>query len=91
MEANFSGQNAAYLELLSERVDESAYDLRSWVKSLSIMGHWLDARSLILSMEDQLAYVCCAAEAGAASSCEQLPSLVGELLDQYGCEQARKK
>ena len=80
------------MEQLAELVDESAYDLRSWVQSLLIMGHWLDARSLSLSMK-QLAYVCCAAglERAARSVAASNYSLMQDFLDLYGCEQARKK
>ena len=92
MEANFNGENQAVRERLGELVDESDYDLHQWVKSLSIIGHWLDSHVLQMPLDDQLGYVCCAVEVvGSGASMQDLPSLVHEMLDLYGCERATKK
>lgn len=92
VEANFNGQNEVVRERLSELVDESDYDLRQWIKSLSIIGHWLDSHSLTMPLGDQVGYVCCAVEAiGAGAFYEDLPTLVREMLGKYGCERAVKK
>ncbi len=77
---------------LLDGVDESSYSLRDWIEALRTLGHWLDARGLVLEHHDQVGYVCCAAESAAASAqLTHLPSLVDEMLETYGCERAEKK
>jgi len=45
-----------------------------------------------LSAEESLGYVsCAAASTGSAANLSHLPSLVGDFLEQYGCERAVKK
>ena len=92
MEANFNGENKAVRERLGELVDESDYELRDWIQSLSIIGHWLDSHSMQMPLDDQVGYVCCAVEAiGAGATFEDLPNIVREMLEKYGCDRAVKK
>ena len=93
LEANFSGaENASTRELLLESTDESVFSLRDWVESLRVVRAWLDAKGLYMSLEDELGYVHCAGEAaGAGANLTQLPALVAEMLESYGCERAEKK
>lgn len=90
LEANFTGASDQNVwTRLVEAADESDYSLRAWVESLIVMGHWLDARSQYLSLEEQIGYISCAGEsAGAGSNFESLPGLVEVMLETYGCERA---
>ena len=92
LDANFRENDGEAIRRLVASVDESNYSLRQWVESLMVMGQWLDVRGRALPLEDQVGYVCCAAEASAASSTmTHLPDLVGEMLEAYGCERAVEK
>lgn len=74
---------------LVDAADESAYSLRQWVDALIVIGQWLDARGLRASFDDQLGYIHCACEsAGAGTVLIPLPSLVSEMLDDYGFDLA---
>ena len=90
LESHFEGiENTLARRQLLEAADESEFSLHQWVESLSIVKTWLDVRGLVLAMGDQIGYVCCAGEAaGAGASLTHLPSLVGEMLEAYGCERA---
>lgn len=93
LEANFSGaENAVARHQLLELTDESAFSLRQWIESFRTMRAWLDARGLHMPIEDELGYICCAAEsAGAGANLTHLPSLVADMLEAYGCERAVKR
>ena len=90
LESHFDGiENTLARHQLLEAADESEFSLYQWVESLSIVKTWLDVRGLVLTMGDQIGYVCCAGEAaGAGASLTHLPSLVAEMLEAYGCERA---
>ncbi len=80
------------LRALLEQVDESAFSLRDWMEALIVLNQWLQERSLNLPINDNIGYVSCAvASAGAGAHLSHLPSLVHDLLEQYGCERAVKK
>lgn len=91
--ANFGGsENAAIRQTLLEAADSSDFSLRQWVESLRTLRAWLDARGLILPLEDELGYIGCAAEAaGAGSNLSYLPALVTEMLETYGCDRAEPR
>lgn len=93
LEANFGGsENAAIRQTLLEAADSSDFSLRQWVESLRTLRAWLDARGLILPVEDELGYIGCAAEAaGAGSNLSYLPALVTEMLETYGCDRAEPR
>lgn len=93
VEANFSGSSVQSLERqLLEQVDASDFSLREWLDGLVLLTQWLEARGLELGVADQIGYVNCAAEAaGAGSGLSRLPSLVEEMLDDFGCERAAPK
>lgn len=90
LEANMSGDaKAAPRRQLLEAADESIFPLRQWIESLRTLQSWLDARGLELPLDDQLGYVCCAAESAVAgANLTQLPVLLADLLEAYGCERA---
>jgi len=91
-EANLIGCNESVLERLGQLVDESDYELRQWVQSLSILGHWLESHSLQMAMDDQIGYVSCSVEAlGSGTIYQDLPTIIQEMLDKYGCDLAVKK
>jgi hypothetical protein len=93
LEANISGAaKADPRRQLLEAADESAFPLRQWVESLCALQSWLDARGLEMPVDDQIGYVCCADEsAGAGANMTQLPALVADMLEAYGCERAVKR
>lgn len=89
LEANFQEADSPEWCALIDAADESQFSLRQWVESLIVIGHWLDAHKMDMSMTDQIGYVFCAGEsAGAAANLEHLPDLVEAMLKQYGCERA---
>jgi len=89
LEANFQESNTTEWCALIDAADESHFSLRMWVDALIVVGHWLDAHSMEMSMTDQIGYVCCAGEAaGAGANLEHLPALVESMLEQYGCDRA---
>lgn len=80
------------LPALLEQVDESDFSLSDWMEALIVLNQWLEERSLYLPTNDNIGYVsCAAASAGAGAHLSHLPSLVADLLEQYGCERAVKK
>lgn len=91
LEATFAGEHTSEQTGLLEAVDASDFSLRQWVEALMVLSQWLDVRQLELSITDQVGYVCCAAEAAVgATNLTYLPSLVEEMLTEYGCERAVK-
>ena len=80
------------LRKLLTAVDDSVFGAADWVEAQFLLSEWLDERGLDLSAEDQINYVGCVAEAGAAGmGMEDLSSLMREMLATYGCERAIKK
>lgn len=91
LDAHFKGAEDL-LPALLEQVDESDFSLRDWMEALIVLNQWLEERSLNLPTNDNIGYVSCAvASAGAGAHLSHLPSLVRDLLEQYGCERAVKK
>lgn len=91
VQANLEGAGQDLLRTFLDEVDESHYTLRQWIDALIVMGHWLDARSLAASLEDQIGFVSCAnAAAGAGAHLTTLSAIVSEMLDTYGFERAEK-
>jgi hypothetical protein len=91
LEAHFTGADDLQLALLEE-VDESDFSLCDWMEALLVLNQWLEERSLKLPISDNVGYVSCAvASAGTGANLSHLPSLVADLLEQYGCERAVKK
>lgn len=89
VEALFADVDASTLNGFLEDVDDSPFSLRDWVAALRTLGSWLDARKLTLPLQDQIGYVCCAAEsAGSSANLTDLSALVDEMLIAYGCERA---
>lgn len=89
VEALFAEVDGSTLNGFLEDVDDSAFSLHDWVAALRTLGSWLDVRKLTLSIQDQIGYVCCAAEsASVGANLTDLPSLVDEMLTTYGCERA---
>lgn len=91
--ADFAGpENAIARDQLLQAVDASSFSLRQWVESLHRLQVWLGLRGLEMSTKDKIGYVCCAGEsAGAGANMTDLPALVVEMLEAYGCERAVKK
>lgn len=88
-EALFADVDVSTLNGFLGDVDDSPFSLRDWMSALRTLGSWLDARKLTLSVQDQIGYVCCAAEsASAGANLTDLPGLVDEMLTAYGCERA---
>lgn len=88
----FAGADPLLRKTLFQKVDESSFALADWVDSLVLMDKWLDRKALSLPFIDCLSYISCAAEsAGGSATLIQLPSLVEDFLEQYGCENAVKK
>ncbi|MGK0176150.1 MAG: hypothetical protein ACJAT5_000267 [Lentimonas sp.] len=86
------GGGPALQKNLFQKADESDFSLADWVDSLDVLYRWLDQEGLALSFQDRLGYVSCAAKSvGNSSTLNHLPSLVHDLLEQYGCELAIKK
>jgi hypothetical protein len=92
-EAHLGGREQADARRsLLELADSSAFSTRQWIESLSILHTWLSTRALTLPIEDAIGYVSCAAEsAGPAANLSDLPSLVTEMLEAYGCERAEPR
>ena len=91
LDAHFKGA-ADLLPALLEQVDESDFSLRDWMEALLVLNQWLEERGLNLPISDNIGYVSCAvASAGTGAHLSHLPSLVADLLEQYGCERAVKK
>ena len=91
-EARFGEEDPEVLDALTRAVDQSDFGLREWVEALRVLGQWLDGRGQRLPVSDQIGYVGCAAEsAGAGANMTDLPSLVREMLDAYGCERASEE
>ena len=91
-EAHFGGEANSDREQLFEMVDESEFSLRDWVESLLIVGHWLDSHTLKMPLSDQLGYVSCSVDAvGSSGPYTELPVIVRQMLDAYGCERADEK
>lgn len=91
LEAHFKGADDLQRALLEE-ADEGVFSLHQWVEALIVLSQWLEVHGLHLSIEDHIGYVSCAvASAGAGANLTHLPSLVEDLLEQYGCERAVKK
>lgn len=92
LEVHFTNAAEPLSRSLLEAVDASHFSLGDWVEALLVISQWLEAHDLALSIEDQLAYTECAcAAAGAGATLSDLPSLVLDLLQAYGCERAVKK
>lgn len=92
LEAHFRGASEATQLRLLECADESDFSIKDWVEALLVLDRWLEAKDLQLSMDDQIGYVCCAAEsAGAGAYLSHLSTLVHEMLKAHGCERAVKK
>ena len=91
-DAQFGLGHDAQRDQLLGYVDESPFSLLDWIEALKLLGHWLDAHDQKMEVEDQLGYVSCAVEAvGADAQLTHLPTLVSEMLSQYGCERAVEK
>lgn len=90
VEANFGGEALANIRQdLLDSADASGFSLRHWVESLRTLRAWLDARNLVMPIEDELGYVRCAGEAaGTGTNLTYLPGLVTDMLETYGCERA---
>lgn len=92
LETHFSNPAEPLSRSLREAVDASHFSLAQWVEAFLVLGQWLHDRGLMLPIEDQLGYIECAcAAAGAGAGLSDLPSLLQELLQAYGCERAVKK
>lgn len=93
LEANFGGaEREESRRTLLESADSSEFSLRQWVESMRTLRAWLDARGLVMSIEDELGYVCCAGEAaGPGSNLTYLPGLVADMLEAYGCDRAEPR
>lgn len=92
LEANLADADPALVKRLLAEVDDSHYGLRQWIDAFVVMGHWLDARGLAASLEDQIGFAGCACDAaGAGVNVTPLSALVSEMLDSYGFERAVKK
>lgn len=93
IEANFGGpEREESRRRLLELADSSEFTLRQWVESMRTVRAWLDTRDLVMSIEDELGYVCCAGEAaGPGSNLTYLPGLVSDMLEAYGCERAEPR
>lgn len=92
VEARFKGADQEVCDTFLEYVDDSAFSLRDWIDALRCLGHWLDARSLTMQLEDQIGYVSCASMAvDVSANLTHLPSLVDDMLETYGCERAVEK
>lgn len=89
---HFEEENSILQHSLLNAVDESDFSLHEWVESLMLVDRWLENDHLILSIENNIEYVSCAAAAvrGSSTLCH-LPSVVNDFLEQYGCELAVKK
>ncbi len=91
LQAHFKDEDAMQHALL-DAADESDFSLHQWVEALIVSSQWLEVHCLTLSIEDNIGYVsCAAASAGSGANFSHLPSLVHDLLEQYGCERAVKK
>jgi hypothetical protein len=91
LDAHFEGADDL-LRALLEEVDESDFSLHDWMEALLVLNQWLEERGLNLPIRDNIGYVSCAvASAGTGAHLSHLPSLVADLLEQYGCERAVKK
>ncbi|MFT4901248.1 MAG: hypothetical protein ACI81V_000517 [Lentimonas sp.] len=91
-ETHWQGAEPALLRALVTEVDESPFGFKDWVEGLSVLANWLDARGLELACEDQIGYVTCSAAAvGSGGNLSDLPTLVADFLEQYGCDLAVKK
>mgnify|MGYP001088383180 CR=1 FL=1 len=90
--AHFVGEGgAAALQTLMESADESPFSIQDWLRAVRILSVWLDTRALRLPTIDEVGYVTCAADsAGPSAQLSDLPSLVAEMLEAYGCERAEK-
>ena len=89
---HFKDENAFLQNTLLNAVDESEFSLHEWVESLLVMDQWLEHNNLILSTNNSIEYVSCAAAAvGKTPTLCHLPTVVNDFLEQYGCEQALKK
>ena len=92
LEAHFINAGEPLSRALLEGVDASHFSVGDWVEALLVMSQWLEAHGLALPMEDQVGYLECAcAAAGAGATFSDLPSLVQDLLQAYGCERAVEK
>ena len=75
-----------------DEVDESSFSLQQWVEALNRLVCWLDQRELRLKLEDQIGYVSCAAEsASVGPGFSDLPELLDEMLETYGCDRAESR
>ena len=91
LEARFKDE-ASLQHVLLEEADDSHFSVQQWVEALIILQQWLGARGLELPVKDSIGYVsCAAAAAGAGASLSDLPSMVDDLLEAYGCDRAVKK
>lgn len=78
-------------ELLSA-IDESPYGLPQWVDAFIVMGEWLDAHGKSSAFQEQLGYLHCACEAaGAGANFTTLSTVLSEMLETYGFDQAQPK
>lgn len=92
LQERFSNEDQALIKTLLQEVDESSYALTDWLDALALLYRWLDQSRLTLKIKDGLGYVSCAVKSvGDSSMLTHLPSLVGDFLEQYGCDCAVKK
>lgn len=89
LEAHLTEDNEDTAKQLIDAADESPFSLREWTESLLVLGQWLQVRRLEATLEDQIGYVGCAcASVSASAGLHSLPSLVEEMLAEYGFERA---
>lgn len=92
LDAKFGDEDRGDFNELLESIDESEFSARAWIEALIIFEDWLQEKSLDLSIADQIAYICCSVESvRAGGSLEYLPTVVTEMLEQYGCANAVKR
>lgn len=87
-----SGDDGVLLDLLLSEAEESPYPLQQWLEALLLVDQWLNEYGLLLSLENQIGYVACSAQAGSAyATLTQLSVQVAEMLESYGCDAAQSK
>jgi len=80
------------VEALLQAVDDSPYSLGQWIDAFVVLDQWLEAKSLSASIEDQMGYLHCVAEAaGSGAVWIRLEAFVSEMLAQYGFEHVRPR
>jgi hypothetical protein len=72
-------------------VDESDYDMRSWVIAVQTLEAWLRSRKLAAASHDVIAYIGCASEAGGLQPVgKSLRDLSVDFLNDFGFESAER-